>query len=164
MLFPISLPVLPDSLAATFSDSPAHRRHKQHIADSFAVMPAPSPPLTPQPAANSFVGVDRWMAGKSAGSNGNTGSASCAVLCSPRRFVHKTSKENKSGCWQNIETSIKSLPRLCWWGYQAGSLAPANRNHWVHFSPAIKIQHARPDRDSDHPVPLHCHEQATDAN
>src|SRR2546425_476237 len=70
----------PDAPRATSSGSHArHRRRPDRCGLFHGDNHCAAGPGTPADCRRS-VSVDRWTAGKSAGSSGNTGSASCAIL------------------------------------------------------------------------------------
>jgi sterol desaturase/sphingolipid hydroxylase (fatty acid hydroxylase superfamily) len=69
-------------------------------------------------------GDDKWTDGKLAGNNGNNGSRTSAVSCSPRRV--QTPRRSRNRCYGEYRNSfIEFLPRLRRWVSKVTSLAPA---------------------------------------
>jgi hypothetical protein len=89
----------------------------------------------------------RRRAGRSAYSNGNNDSATCAVSDLSSAFVgFKNSEQSKTAAPQNIETFIEFLPRPRRWGWGWSHGSDVNRRNRVPFSPALTAVKSRESR------------------
>src|SRR5262245_33579307 len=99
----------PGSLAAISVGWHARPRHTPHPCgfvrgDSRCVVSAGTPA-----GYIRVVPVDRWMAGKSAGSSDNYGSASCSLLVLLERSLTKRSSKTNPADRRNIENGYRVL-------------------------------------------------------